>query len=72
MESKTVAQVKPSIAKKIVIEDDFEEHAIQLSKAIGTKEDVETLKKNFKNFKEDIEKMNNGQMDYATMRSLYG
>ena len=56
-----IIEVKPPTNNKIVIEDEFiEKRAIELAKAFGNK-DIESLQ----NFKQDIEKMNNGQMDYA-------
>jgi hypothetical protein len=48
-----------------------EKRAIELAKAFGNK-DIESLQTNLQNFKQDIEKKNNGQMDYSTMRTLYG
>lgn len=67
-----IIEVKPPTNNKIIIEDEFiEKRAIELAKAFGNK-DIESLQTNLQNFKQDIEKMNHGQMDYATMRSLYG
>lgn len=67
-----IIEVKPPTNNKIIIEDEFiEKRAIELAKAFGNK-DIESLQTNLQNFKQDIEKMNNGQMDYSTMRSLYG
>ena len=67
-----IIEVKPPTNNKIVIEDEFiEKRAIELAKAFGNK-DIESLQTNLQNFKQDIEKKNNGQMDYSTMRTLYG
>jgi hypothetical protein len=65
-----IIEVKPPI-NKIVIDEEFEKNAIKIAKAFGNK-DIESLQTDLQNFKQDIEKMNNGQMDYSTMRSLYG
>jgi predicted translin family RNA/ssDNA-binding protein len=69
--------------KKIVIDEEFKKNAIKLAKAFGNK-DIESLQTDLPNFKQDIEKLqtdlpnfkdieklNNGQMEYSTMRSLY-
>lgn len=66
-----IIQVKPPTNNKIIIEEEFEKNAIDVYKSFGNK-DIESLQTNLKNFKQDIEKMNNGQMEYSTMRSLYG
>lgn len=70
-QNSVIIEVKPPTNNKIVIEEEFEKNAIEVSKASGNK-DIESLQNNLKNFKKDIEKFNNGQMEYSTMRSLYG
>ena len=71
-----IIEVKPPPIQnqnKIIIEEGFEEKAIEMCKKMGgSEQDVESLKNSFPNFKKDIQKMNDGEMEYATMRTLYG
>lgn len=67
-------QTKPNI----IIDKEFEKTAITFatnfhgSTPEKVKEIKDTIFNNMAGFKEAIAKVNQGTMDYATMRSLYG
>jgi hypothetical protein len=63
-------QTKPNI----IIDEQFEKTAIAFATNFpgSTPEKVKELKDNMAGFKEAIAKVNQGTMEYATMRSLYG